>query len=500
MEIKDLKPRLYQESIFNTAAKSNTLVVLPTGLGKTVIAIMLAIHRLNQFPQSKVVFLAPTKPLCNQHIETFKKHLITNQNFEVLTGGISPEKRKELWETSQIVFATPQTIANDINKGKISLEKVSLLIVDEAHRAIGDYDYVFIAKNYMQIANNPRILALTASPGSEKEKIEQIRKNLFIESIEIRNEDSEDVIAYVQPKEIEKIEVEPLPQIKEISELIQKALQNRLNLLEAQGLIYNAKKIRKSDLIELQAKLTSQLKDNNYTIFSSISSVAACIKLSYALEILETQGINPFFEFIENLKEQAKKTRAAKSILKDINFLNAIKIAENLNSSHIEHPKMEVLKNLIVNNSNQKIIVFTQYRNTADAILQKLSNLKGIAPVKFIGQKSGLSQKKQIEIIKAFKEGEYNVLIATSIAEEGLHIENADIGIFFEPVPSALRSIQRKGRVGRTHIGKIYILVTKDTIDEKYYWVAYHKEKRMKKLINNIKNEIENSQKRIIGF
>ena len=92
--IKDFTPRLYQQTILGTAANNNTLVVLPTGLGKTAIAFLLAALRFQQYPHSKILMLAPTKPLCEQHVETFRKHLeLPEQEIIVFTGQVKPERR-----------------------------------------------------------------------------------------------------------------------------------------------------------------------------------------------------------------------------------------------------------------------------------------------------------------------------------------------------------------------------------------------------------------------
>lgn len=501
MELKNIHPRLYQERIFASAAAANALVVLPTGLGKTAIALMLSIHRLKQFPDSKVLFLAPTKPLCEQHIRTFKNHIETNEEFIVLTGAVKPEERKKIWESSTFIFATPQTITNDLISGKIKFDNVSLLVVDEAHRAVGDYDYVFLANQYMQKAKNPKILALTASPGSNREDIDVICKNLFIEKIEIREEKSEDVKEYVQKKQVIEIKIDLPDSIKELKELFELALRKRLKMLKDQEVIATADltKVRKSELLLLQGKIAAEVK-TDYMKYAQVSTIAACIKIFHCLELLQTQGISALVKFLETLKTQASKTKASRNLINDLEFREAMARAFELEAKKVEHPKFEALKKLVEANAGQKIIIFTNYRSTADIIVTMLSSVKKVKPVKFIGQKSGMTQKEQVRIIEEFKEGVYNVLVATSIAEEGLHIENADIGIFFEPVPSALRTIQRRGRIGRTNIGKVYTLITRDTIDEKYYWVAFHKERRMKQALTDIKCEIEEPQKKLNGF
>ena len=179
--IKNFEPRLYQQTIFATCAEKNTLVVLPTGMGKTNIFLMLASLRLKQYPNSKILFIGPTRPLIDQYKEVFKKHFeIDESKLVVFTGFVKPEKRAELWKDAKIIFSTPQGLENDIISRRINLEEVSLLGFDEAHKAVKNYSYVWIAKQYNKLARFPRIIALTASPGSDVEHISEVCKNLFI--------------------------------------------------------------------------------------------------------------------------------------------------------------------------------------------------------------------------------------------------------------------------------------------------------------------------------
>jgi len=185
--LEKITPRIYQQKILETCIKKNCLVVLPTGLGKTLIALMLTIHRMKEFPGEKVLFLAPTKPLAQQHLNFFEKNLPELfGDMQLFTGLVKPEQRKKIWQTADIIFSTPQCVANDLEKKLYDLKEVCLLIEDEAHRCIKSYDYNYIAQKYKKESNNPRILGLTASPGSEAQKIKEICRNLSIEAVELR--------------------------------------------------------------------------------------------------------------------------------------------------------------------------------------------------------------------------------------------------------------------------------------------------------------------------
>ena len=101
-----------------------------------------------------------------------------------------------------------------------------------------------------------------------------------------------------------------------------------------------------------------------------------------------------------------------------------------------------------------------------------------------------MSQKEQIGMLDKFKGGEFNTIVMTSVGEEGLDIPSVDLVIFYEPIPSAIRHIQTRGRTGRQEKGRVIILMAKDTRDEGYRWSAHHKEKRMHKTLDKIKNKL----------
>src|SRR3989344_7527942 len=287
--IKNFEPRLYQQTILATAAEKNTLVVLPTGMGKTNIFLMLSAQRLRQYPNSKVLFIGPTKPLIDQYMAVFKEHFVIDGNdMAVFTGMVSPEKRGELWKKARIIFSTPQGLENDIISSRIALEEVCLLGVDEAHRAVGDYAYVFVAKQFMKLSSHPRIIALTASPGSDMLKIEEICKNLFIEDIEVRTDDDPDVKPYVQEMQIDWVKVD-LPKVFiDIQKFLMLFLKERFEKLKKWGILQrkDVKYVGKSDLLQLQAELRGKIAagEKNFVIWNSISLLAEIMKVYHALE------------------------------------------------------------------------------------------------------------------------------------------------------------------------------------------------------------------------
>lgn len=508
--MKELVPRRYQETIFSTCAEKNTLVVLPTGLGKTVIALMLCAQRLSLFPKSKVLFLAPTKPLVTQHYETFKKHCdLPESDFAFFTGDIRPEKRAAIWQNSKIIFSTPQGLENDIIGSTVKLEDVSLLIFDEAHRATGDYAYTFIAQHYAKRARYPRILALTASPGSEIEKITDVCKNLQIEDIEMRADTDPDVRPYVQDTSISWKSVILPEEFKKIQALLALAFKNKTADLKSRGYVETSMALEsKTDVLRLQRELQAHIAqgDKSIDILKSVSLLSECIKLQHALELLESQGITALHKYLERLLEEAKTTnvKALQNLARDDQFRSASLLTRTLHDAGIEHPKFNELRSIISteieNNPESKTIIFTQFRDTAQRIVSELSDIEGAKATLFVGQAkkgdTGMNQKQQKLILDEFKQGTYNCLVATSVAEEGLDIPKVDLVVFYEPVPSGIRTIQRRGRTGRSDRGNVIVLVTKNTRDEGYRWSAHHKEKRMHRTLATLKHNFHGFTKK----
>jgi Fanconi anemia group M protein len=504
MELKNFKPRLYQESIFNNCKSKNCLVILGTGLGKTAIAMMLAAYRLELFPNSKILFLAPTRPLVAQHFETFKRHMdIDESKFVFFTGHVKPEDRERLWKESTIIFSTPQSISNDILSNRISLEDVSALIIDEIQHCVGDYDYVWVCKQYDKMAKFPRILGLTASPGGDVDKISEVCKNAFIEDVEIRTDEDEDVKPYIKQVDVDYVLVDLPEDFKVVQKYLNDSAKAKMQKLKDYGLFTSMSNISKKDLLAMQKDLQRKILsgDRDFMVRNAISVLAELMKVHHAIELLETQGISSLHNYMKGIFDTASKSkvRAVKRLVMDPNFKSAFVKTQILLESSLEHPKVEVLKSLVASevarNPDVKIIVFNHYRDSVARLVQLLNKVEGVRAKLFVGQTKkggvGLSQKEQIKILEEFRQGAYNVVCMTSVGEEGLDIVSVDLVVFYEPVPSAIRSIQRRGRTGRQSQGRVVVLVTKNTRDEAYRWTAHHKEKRMHRVVAGLKNKLQ---------
>ena len=498
-----IEARLYQQVLAaDVLKKGNTMIVAPTALGKTIVATLVAADRLEKVKNSKILVLAPSKPLAIQHESTFKEFLTVPCSS--ITGAVKTDERVKRWEESQIICATPQTVESDLLKGRYSLKDVSLVVFDECHHGFGSYSYVYLASRYVKESKFNLILGLTASPGSDKEKIKEVCDNLYIQSIVVKTEEDNDVRPYFNPVAIDWVRVKMSSELEKIKTHIDKALKIRLKGLKNMGVIRTVS-VNKLDILKARGRVQSAIARSvnpKKECFQAISILSAVINIQHSQELIETQGVVTFNKYVARLRK--KKTKAAKSLIQDPNFGKAIYLAREAEKHGLEHPKLKKVTDIIkkelgqngqtklqsdryvkdADQKSSKIMVFTQYRDSLEMIHQKLEK-EGIKSAKFFGQASrdgekGLTQKEQKEIIKAFKIGEYDVLLSTSVAEEGIDIPAVDLVILYEPVPSEVRMIQRRGRTGRKRSGRVKVLITNGTRDEGYYWASVNKERRMK--------------------
>lgn len=489
IKTEGLEVREYQMRIIKVITEGkSTLVVLPTGLGKTLIAVFAIAHTV--YTEKKAVFLAPTKPLSEQHYTVLRSLLDIDDNYiSLLTGEIIPKKRNLIWIKSKIVVATPQTIFNDAKSGNISLDDVGLIIFDECHRSVGKYAYTYLANECR--SRGIQIVGLTASPGNDRKKIKELVYTLGIERIEVRTYLDPDVVAYVKGHRTRIIYVKKNSIIEKIVDLIGPEINKHLLKLYSMGIsqFKTFDNMPKGRLIEMGGSI-DKIQAKNYK-FGALFNYVYVLNLVHAYDLLTTQSIYSFKSYIESLKNKEKKSRSVESILNNKAIVDSFKIATDALDRGEEHPKINEIVDILTGILNKKkVMVFAQYRYTISKLV-KVLNENDIQAREFVGKKEGITRAQQIKTIEDFRRGIFNVLVSTSIGEEGLDIPAVDAVIFYEPVPSAIRNIQRRGRAGRFKFGHVIILVTRNTKDETYLMISRIKEKRMAEALEGIKREVE---------
>lgn len=486
--------REYQVKIATKALGSPTLVVLPTGLGKTVVALMVIAERIKQ-GEGPVLMLAPTKPLVEQH-RSFLERYLKVEGIGMLTGEVSPAKRRESYHQFPVMISTPQVIKNDMISGELDISMFRTIVFDESHRAVGEYPYVFIADIFLEKNPTGLTLGLTASPGHDISRIYEVCKNIGIENIEVRIDSDPDVKPYVQELDLKRVKVEVSQGMRSLISVIERMYMDRAGKLQRMGVLRKGTVTSVKELLgagsRIREMITKGGKDAGH-LYQAMSIQAQAMKIAHAVELAETQGADSLYQYMDRLLAESGSpdcSKATRSVVSDPLFNAVLNKALCLRAE--SPPKVDALERFVVQKLREdpdaRIIAFTHFRDTATIVFDRLNEHfeRGIRPIRFVGQATrgedqGLSQKKQKEVLDLFKEGEYNVLIATSVAEEGLDIPGADLVIFYEPIPSEIRTIQRRGRTGRHSAGKVIVLMSKETRDIAYSFSARDKELRMER-------------------
>ena len=499
-----VEEREYQRTIAEAAKSgSNTLVVLPTALGKTVISALVAVDILYNYRDKRVLVMAPTRPLCMQHFETFRGVIrLPEDDFVLLTGKTEAAFREAVWNgRSRMVFATPQVVRNDLLAKRVSLGSFGLLVFDECHRSVKDYAYTEVASQYAKGSGYPLILGMTASPGSDLEKVRMVCESLSIEHVEHRSDEDPDVRPYIQQITVESRTVDLPAAYQPVKDVLRGMLDDRVRWLQARGHLKGVfKGVSRMQLIDLGAELRYRaemmsVEEERGPIYAVISRQSSALTMFHMIELLETQGAYTLKAFIDRMVEDSERKRSHTALMQDRAFASVRGLLGDDDGGLVEHPKVDALKSLLEAQfrtiPDSRVLVFTQYRDTAAHLVEVLNKVSGVRVERFVGQASklhdkGLTQDQQASLIRDLRKGYVNTLVATSIAEEGLDIPQVDLVVFYEPIPSEIRYIQRRGRTGRKTAGRVVILAAQNTYDMIYLYASQNRLERMKSIAERL--------------
>jgi Fanconi anemia group M protein len=494
---QEVEARGYQLKALNTILDSSALLILPTGTGKTPIELMAIAERLYQFPKKKAMLIAPTNPLLAQHYEDCKKSLnIPSESITMINGSIHWKKREKIVENATLILATPQVIRNDVNRGTISLSNYCILILDEAHHSTGNHAMAQVADMYLEQATSGLLIGATASPGSTETAILNLTKRLDSHRIFSMQRTDALIKPYATELESNIITLDLPKKIEELAIPLKKWLEEMVERLQKTGVYLHKGVITTGGLNEAMKRASRLIDRKSQHGWISIKLIADSIRLLQLINLITTQGIVSARKYMKRTVNQFEKgeKKLARFVQKK-EFIMLQKEIMNMKETHNKIEKvLQLVKEQIEIDSESRIIVFASLRDSARFISMVLNGLSNVNATPFIGQSSkegdeGMSQKQQISTLNRFREGELNVLVATSVGEEGLDIPSADRVIFYEPVASEIRTIQRRGRTGRHREGYVFILVSKDTKDEGIRYAAAAKEARMYRILNRVKNQ-----------
>ena len=490
-----IERREYQTRLADAASDAHTLVCLPTGLGKTTVSLLVTADRLASVGGT-VLFLAPTKPLVQQHAEFYREALdVPDEEIVVFTGEIRPEDRADRWTDARIVVATPQVVENDLVGSRISLSGVTHLTFDECHRATGEYAYVYIAERYHEDATDPLVTGMSASPGGDKESILTVCRNLGLGEVEVMTEGDADVAEYTHDTSVEWERIELPEGILGIRDALNEVIKDRLGKLKSLGVTNTTQPdVSQKQLNRMRGKLQELIDADKSEGYKGMSTHAEVMKLRRAVELVETQSVESVRRYFERQRNAARSSGASKAsqrLVAEPRVREAMRLAESFDGTHPKFSRTRILLAQTLGiEGGERVIVFTESRDTAEALTEFLSASFDVR--RFVGQgdketSEGMTQTEQQDTLDAFRNGEFEVLVSTSVAEEGLDVPEVDLVLFFEPVPTAIRSIQRKGRTGRQAEGRVVVLLAEDTRDEAYYWISKRREKEMESELRELK-------------
>ncbi|KAI9552091.1 hypothetical protein GHT06_022428 [Daphnia sinensis] len=511
--------RKYQRDIVETSLFHNTLVTLPTGLGKTFIAAVVMYNFFRWYPRGKIIFMAPTKPLVAQQIQACYEIMgIPLDATSEMTGAMSPSDRKKQWKEKRVFFLTPQILTNDISRAACPANEVKCLVLDEAHKALGNYAYVQVVQELCKHGAIFRILALSATPGSDLKAIQQVIVNLRISKLEVRNEESPDIVPYCHSRKIDKVVVPLGPEITQVRDAFLNIFGVCARRLMEAGVLFSKDigSLTKYMLLQSRDKFRQNPPDNFPRHRSGMieGDFALCITLTHALELLLQHGIRGFYNFLAGKTDavdgETGHNRTRTELLKVNGFSQMM---EDLKSkfgngcqvgSAVSHPKLTKLKEIVLEHFQQaekenrptRVMIFSQYRDSVNEIVALLEEYAPlIKAMNFVGHGSnttggktkGFTQADQIRVIKQFTEGNYNTLVSTCVGEEGLDIGDVDMIICYDVHKSPVRLVQRCGRTGRKRDGRIVMLMTEGKEEHVHNQSVYQKKNLLKNIADNPK-------------
>ena len=495
--LKDgIEARAYQIAATQACVQCSTLLVMPTGFGKTAVQWNCIADAL-QSGVEKIVITAPTVGLVEQQRRMIVERIEIDSNVvQTYTGSNRPIKRGEIWKQATIVIATPQVIRNDVDSGLIHLKDVGLLIIDEAHHAKGNHATAQVADRYKAQCENPWLVAATASPGSTQTAIRQLWNRLNVHRLFVAKREDDLLQPYAVDMNIATIRVMLDATTVALMEPLETHQFEETDALKRQGFLAPTEHLTAGLIEEAAQRASIAISRKDPRGYDAARRISDVRRMHMLLDLLKTQGVRSARSYLQRADEQlrAGERSTSRFLKKHVihNFRQAIETMDEC------HPKSKIVADLVVEhleqNPDDRILIFSEYRDTVDHLVHDLNRIPGAIVDRFIGQskrgkREGMTQKQQLAQLERFRNGEINVLVATSVGEEGLDVPSASMVLFYEPVPSAIRAIQRRGRTARERSGSVHVLVANNTRDVHVLYASRNREKRMHNVLARMRLE-----------
>ena len=445
-----------------------------------MIAAVVMYNYYRWFPAGKVIFCAPTLPLVNQQVKAIYDIVgIPHGDIAVMTGKINAVDREFLWNEKRVFFCTPQTVQNDLKNEtcSISFERVVCLVLDEVHKASGDHAYVKVVEGIRERKAKFRLVGLSATPGTDIKATQEVIRVLQVSKIDCRFDDDPNIKQYTHERQDEIVIVNETTLDTTIRLKLLDVMRPALRHLQQKGYLCNIGAGATSSpftIIQKQQEYNKAVREGRAepSLFPYFSTVHLVVQWRHNIA---TYGIGSLraalSKFINGPKKGAEKAMFQSKLfeeVKDLVFHSTDCSQGNPDAARLlaGNPKLmslqEVLKEHFlrvqaVENDNQqrqqqaalvggqpvssgsslastRAIVFSQFRDSVAEIVSMLETLRPlIRPSRFVGQGKGyktkgdedkpvlkgMNQAEQQNVIQAFRDGRFNVLVCTSIGEEG---------------------------------------------------------------------------------
>ncbi|XP_039045031.1 endoribonuclease Dicer homolog 2-like [Hibiscus syriacus] len=466
--------RSYQVEALEKAINQNTIAYLETGSGKTLIAIMLLRYYacLIRKPSSFfAVFLVPQVVLVKQQADALEMH--TDLKVGKYWGDMEVDfwdgaKWNQEFETYEVLVMTPQLLLNGLRHGYFKMNMIKVLIMDECHHAKGMHPYASIMREFYHrhsesgVSNLPRIFGMTASPintKGERSADGYWRKIHELETImnsKVYTCTSESVLAQFVPFSTPKFKFYKHMKIpndmythleKELDDLKVKHECSLDSLdLEASAVTSATKKISK-----IHSVLIYCLNELGVWLAFKAAEYLSCSENEFLpwerLEVCAEKIIRKFssdaFRAIKPCLPSGPDWTIGDDIKGsvDAGFLTTKVLC--LTESLFEYRALKDIRCIIF---VQRVLTTIVLQSLLSELLPKYSSWKA----KYIaGTSSGLlnqTRTKQNDIVEEFRKGMINIIVATSILEEGLDVQSCNLIIRFDPSSNICSFIQSRGR------------------------------------------------------
>ena len=493
-----LKQRAYQSEIHQTLFSvehqdQNMIVVAATSAGKTINEIMAADVYLSQSTTTQIIIITQTNALCDQlRMDVLKFLTFSEDEVLVINGAIRPEKRINLWKQARVSVTTANCMINDLNSGRLLLDSTPLVIMDEVHNARKEHAYAQVAQHLQSLG--VRILGFTASAGGSVEKIHELVDTILAKEVVYLDPKDKTYTPYHKGSDENHVTVEIDDHQRKLLYILEVLFYKPVQALVDAHFMIRGQHYTQTDIdktikrLQVLAKLSKKSEQPLY--FKLIRDSYIYLLLRYLEECILTGTYQEAWAYLEDLKN--KKSKSAQAIWKEFETELIQNQLQVYLSRGFLHPKVkEFARRTKLVGMNDKTIVFVNNRQTGDYLVQFINESLGMRAKAMFGQKH-MPLKTQRKVLTQFHNNEFQFLVATSVAEAGLHVPELDRVVHYHPPLNDIAYIQRSGRTGRTSRGCVDFYLINHPIEMVRFYTSKGGKKRQGSNIEKVVAENKN--------